>query len=46
MIFEKKGLFFSIKADNDIFFCYFQITMVMKYNCGQFLIALIHCYNK
>jgi hypothetical protein len=45
MIFDKKGLFIPIKANYYHFFYYFQVNMVMKLNCGQFMIALIHFYN-
>jgi hypothetical protein len=38
MIFDEKCLFFPIKADYFTFFYYFRVNMVMKYNCGQFLL--------
>ena len=42
-MFDKKCLFYTIKADFYTFFYNFQVNM--KYNCGQFLIAYIYFYN-
>ena len=38
-------LFFSIKAYYYTCFYHLKSNIVMKYNCGQFFIALIHFYN-